>query len=616
MVIGLHAAMVAPAQASASCAAVTSGAFNLSNAPLEASSSSILFAWVVGDQITLTLSSTDGISRTDGLYSGSFTALQTTTVPTTGNVNVTYNVVATDLTNGILVDPENNDSVTATCTPAAPAPTVSSVSPNTGLTGGGTVVSIIGTTLTGATAVNFGGNAATSFTVNSATSITATSPAGSAGVVDVTVITPSGTSATSAADQFTYLAPPTVTGVSPNNGRTAGGTVVSIIGTTLTGATAVNFGGNAATSFTVNSATSITATSPAGSAGVVDVTVTTPNGTSATSATDQFTYFVPPAVTSITPNNGPIGGATSVTITGANFTGATAVRFGTATASFTVNGATQITATSPAGSAGAVDVTVRTSGGTSATSAADQFTYGAARTWVSGVGDDANPCSRIAPCLTFAGALAATLPDGEINCLDQGDFGTVSINKALKIICGESRGTSASGEAGIIGSSTDGIVVSAGPTDVVVLEGLDIEGLGTGINGINVVSGAQVYVLRCKIHHFITTGINMASNTSNARLVVKDSTIFQNGTQGMANSGGVNVQGNGVGNIVQFLDTLLQSNLNYGVQVTGSANIAAFTRSTVSGSGIVSVSSGNLQSIGPSNFFASGAPNQPVVNSR
>ena len=165
--------------------------------------------------------------------------------------------------------------------------------------------------------------------------------------------------------------------------------------------------------------------------------MTTPGGTSATSASDQFTYLAPPTVTSIVPNNGPVSGATSVTITGANFTGATAVKFGTTTASFAVNGATQITANSPAGSAGAVDVTVTTPGGTSATGAADQFTYGSARTWVSGVGDDANPCSRVAPCLTFAGAMASTTPGGEVDCLDPGDFGTVTITKAMKIICNE-----------------------------------------------------------------------------------------------------------------------------------------------------------------------------------
>jgi hypothetical protein len=608
MAVGLHAAMVAPAQASTSCTAVNSGAFNLPGTALGASSSSSLLAWAVGDQITLTLTSSDGISRADGLYNGSFTALKTTTVPTTGSANLTYTVVSADLTNGILVDPENNDSVTATCTPAAPAPTVVSVSPNTGLTSGGTVVSITGTSLTGATTVNFGGNAATSFTVNSATSVTATSPAGSAGVVDVTVTTPSGTSATSAADQFTYLAPPTVTGVSPNNGRTAGGTVVSITGTNLTGATAVNFGANVATSVTVNSATSITATSPASSTGVVDVTVITPSGTSATSAADQFTYFAPPAVTSITPSSGPVAGGTGVTITGANFAGATAVRFGTATASFIVNGAAQITATSPAGTAGMVDVTVTTPGGTSAASSADQFTYGGSRTWVSSVGNDANPCSRTAPCLTFAGAMASTTPGGAIDCIDPGDFGAVTINKALKIICGQPRGSDEFGEAGIQVSGTNGIVISAGPNDVVVLQGLDIEGLGTGLDGIKVVAGAQVYVTRCKIHHFTGNGINMASSTSGARLFVEDSFIFQNGTlNSNPLTGGVNV--NGTANVGLIVDTVVETNQNFAVQASGASNVVTLTRTILSGSpnGINLVNGGASICFGPSNVMTNGS---------
>src|SRR5208283_1873507 len=111
---------------------------------------------------------------------------------------------------------------------------------------------------------------------------------GSAGTVDITVTTPSGTSATSAADQFTYDPIPTVTGISPAAGPIAGGTTVTVTGTGFTGATSVKFGSNAATSYVVNSATSITAVSPAGSAGTVDITVTTPGGTSATSASDKF----------------------------------------------------------------------------------------------------------------------------------------------------------------------------------------------------------------------------------------------------------------------------------------------------------------------------------------
>ncbi len=264
----------------------------------------------------------------------------------------------------------------------APVTSVTKVSPNTGSTAGGTSVTITGTNLTGATGVNFGATAATNFVVNSPTSITATSPAEAAGTVDVRVTTPGGTSATSSADQFSYLgqsSTPTVTGVSPNSGSTAGGTSVTITGTNLTGATGVNFGATAATNFVVNSPTSITATSPAEAAGTVDVRVTTPGGTSATSSADQYNYATPPptpTVTGVSPNTGSTAGGTSVTITGTNLTGATGVNFGaTAATNFVVNSPTSITATSPAEAAGTVDVRVTTPGGTSATSSADQFSY-------------------------------------------------------------------------------------------------------------------------------------------------------------------------------------------------------------------------------------------------
>jgi hypothetical protein len=170
---------------------------------------------------------------------------------------------------------------------------------------------------------------------------------------------------------LTITEPPAVTSISPSSGSGAGGTIVTITGVGFTGATAVMFGTTSAT-FIVTSVTSITAISPAGS-GVVDVTVTTPGGTSAIKAADQFSYV--PDVTSISPTSGPGAGGTSVTITGDGFTGATAVMFGTtAASSFTVNSATSITASSPVGS-GVVDVTVTTAGSTSATSAVDQFSY-------------------------------------------------------------------------------------------------------------------------------------------------------------------------------------------------------------------------------------------------
>jgi uncharacterized protein YhjY with autotransporter beta-barrel domain len=258
-----------------------------------------------------------------------------------------------------------------------PAPTVTSISPTAGPSAGGTTVTITGTGFTGATAVTFGATAATGFTVNSATQITATAPAGT-GTVDVRVTTTGGTSATSGADQYTFVASPTVTSISPTAGPAAGGTTVTITGTGFSGTTAVTFGATAATGFTVNSATQITATAPAGT-GTVDVRVTTTGGTSATSAADQFTYVAAPAVSSISPTSGPVTGGTTVIITGTGFSGTTAVTFGaTAATGFTVNSATQITATAPARSAGTVDVRVTTAGGTSATSAADQFTFVAA----------------------------------------------------------------------------------------------------------------------------------------------------------------------------------------------------------------------------------------------
>jgi len=597
--------MVTPVQASSSCSAVNSGAFNLTNTSLGASSSSILFAWAVGDQITLTLSSSDGISRIDGFYHGStfaagtFGALSTTTVPATGSVQIAYTVVSTDLTNGIAVDPENNDSVTATCTPGQ-VPTVTSISPTAGPDGGGTTVTITGTGFINVVGVSFGPTAAAN-TVNSTTQITATAPAGS-GTVDVTVSTGAGTSATSSADQYTYIPVPTVTSVSPANGRTAGGTTVTIGGTNLNGATTVSFGGVSAAIIS-DTATSITATTPAHASGTVDVTVTTPaGGTSATSAADQFTYFAPPTVVSISPNAGQTAGGVTVTIIGTNFTGATGVNFGSNPATFTVNSTSQITATSPAASAGVVDVTVMTPGGRSATSASDQFTYGGYRTWVSAVsGDDLNPCTTTSPCLTFAGALANTIAGGEINVLSPGDYGPTTITKAISIYNNDV------GEGGVLAAGTNGIVVQAGATDTVILKGLDIEGLGTGQDGIKILTGLQVYVINCRVHDFSGNGINMTSSTSGARLLVKDSQILQNGTSNSNPlTGGINI--NGTANAGIISDTHIDKNLNFAVQASGASNAVAVTRTELLGSpnGINLVSGGTSVCVGTSNHIAGG----------
>jgi subtilase family serine protease len=252
-------------------------------------------------------------------------------------------------------------------------PTVTGVNPPFGPLAGGTSVTITGTSLLGATAVDFCGTPG-KIVSDTAGQIVATSPAGS-GTVNVTVITVGGTSAISTADQFTYLPPPTVTGISPNTGPTTGKTSVAIAGTNLEGATAVDFGGVAGTIVSDN-AVQVVANSPPGAAGTVNVTVVTPGGTSATSSIDQFAYYVPaPTVTGIAPSDGTVAGGTRVTIKGTNLSAATAVDFGGVAAKIDTDTTTQIVVNSPAGSLGTVDVTVVTAGGTSATSSADQFTY-------------------------------------------------------------------------------------------------------------------------------------------------------------------------------------------------------------------------------------------------
>ena len=255
-------------------------------------------------------------------------------------------------------------------------PRIYAITPAAGPVAGGTAVTLRGRYFTNGASVRFGTTAATSVTLNNATSITAVAPAGTAGVVHLGVTTTNGTSPQWANDQFTYIGVPTITGIAPMRGPLADGTAVTITGTNLTAATAVRFGATAATSYTVNSATQITATAPAGTAGTVDITITTAGGTSSTTVADQFTYAAAPAVTSLSRSAGPAAGGTTVVLTGTSFTAATAVRFGTtAAASFTVDSPTQITAVSPAGAAGTVDLSVTTAGGTSAAIAADRFTY-------------------------------------------------------------------------------------------------------------------------------------------------------------------------------------------------------------------------------------------------
>jgi hypothetical protein len=172
------------------------------------------------------------------------------------------------------------------------------------------------------------------------------------------------------------MAAPVVSSISPNQGSESGGTSVIVTGTGFTSVVTVRFGAKTATSFTVNSSTQITAVAPSGT-GTVNVSVTTSGGTSAQFV--PFTYVPVPSLSSVSPNQGPVSGGTTVTLTGANFSGATAVRFdGVAATSYTVDSATQITAVTPAHVAGPAAVTVTTPSGTSNPNDPNAFFYYAA----------------------------------------------------------------------------------------------------------------------------------------------------------------------------------------------------------------------------------------------
>jgi hypothetical protein len=164
--------------------------------------------------------------------------------------------------------------------------------------------------------------------------------------------------------------------VSPAAGPATGGTSVTVTGTDLAGASAVSFGGVPATSVSVTDATHLTATSPAGSLGAVDVSVTTSSGTSDATGSDLFTYVAAPTVTRIAPSSGPVTGGTTVTITGTGFRpGATVSVGGHAATAVAVVSATRITARAPAHVAGLVDVRVSTTGGASPVVTSDRYRY-------------------------------------------------------------------------------------------------------------------------------------------------------------------------------------------------------------------------------------------------
>ena len=191
----------------------------------------------------------------------------------------------------------------------------------------------------------------------------------------------------------------------------------------------------------------------------------------------------------------------------------------------------------------------------------------ATRTWVSGVGDDVNPCSRTAPCKTFAGAISKTAAGGIINCLDPGGFGAVTITKSITIDC---EGTL----AGILASGTTGVVINAAGS-VVNLRNLSIEGAGTtpGVVGVSFINGASLTIDHCKIFGFTGSTARGVSFTPPAgvaaKLQISDTIISDNGNA--ATNGGIVIAPVGTGSVLANFQRVVVTRNTTGIRGTTTA---------------------------------------------
>ncbi len=149
----------------------------------------------------------------------------------------------------------------------------------------------------------------------------------------------------------------------------------------------------------------------------------------------------------------------------------------------------------------------------------------ATRTWVSGVGDDVNPCSRTAPCKTFAGAISKTATNGEINCLDPAGYGAVTITKSITIDCEDTQGS-------ILAAGTNGVIVNitaaADTKKAVTLRGLSINGAGTGINGVRVLAANRVNLYEVVISGFGTHGVSLEMTTGTTNVTIDSCSMHNN----------------------------------------------------------------------------------------
>jgi Right handed beta helix region len=237
----------------------------------------------------------------------------------------------------------------------------------------------------------------------------------------------------------------------------------------------------------------------------------------------------------------------------------------------------------------------------------------ASRTWVSGVGDDANPCSRTAPCKTFAGAISKTAAGGEIDVLDPGGFGAVTITKSITI---DGTGTFAS----ILVSGTNAIIINAGTSDVVSIRGISFNGFGTGLNGVRVLAAGKVFVEDCEIFNFKGAGGRGITDerTTGGKLFITNTTIRDNGQSAVVvlpGSGATTIQaeldnvrmiGNGNAGIsasngsrVVVRNSVASGNTNFGFFAEGPAGAAELNLescvSSANGQGVTAAGGGTIR---------------------
>ena len=462
-----------------------------------------------------------GIANATGAMTvNSDTQITVTSPAGTGTVDITVTSLGGTSTTSV------NDQFTY-----VPAPTFSSISPATGSTLGATSVTIIGTNFvsSGSFGVTIGGAAAT-VTGVSTTSISATTPSGTAGARDVVITNNDGQNATGAGAYTYVVLPPTFSSITPNSGPTTGLTPATIAGANFdTGGSpgslfGVTIGGATATILTVSATEIKVGTPPSGTAGAKDVVITNFDNQKAT-GTGAYTYVTPaPTITNIAPNSGSTaGGLPAVIITGTDFTGATAVTFGgTGATAFTVNSATQITATAPAHSAGAVNVVVTTPGGT----ATRTYTYVAPPS-VTGItpatGNRGWPVSitNLAGSGFQSGATVKLTKSGNSDIV-----ATVVTITSTQITCTFNLAGAAPGAWNVVVTNSDlqsgtlvnGFTVNS-PIPVLSTRNPTTGTRGwpvtiTSITGTGFQPGATVLIRRSGYSDVVATGVNVASPTS------------------------------------------------------------------------------------------------------